>query len=101
RLLTPDFFRWPPPSAVLYMDTLVCEDSSRHQLPLLRVPADFEKFFNTLQLPLIDAMQQGRGFPDAVRRLHQALFAPARVCLDTRVGLTSPLPVTRGLPQGA
>ena len=86
---------------VLYTDTLVCEDSYRHQLPLLRVPADFEKFFNTLQLPLIDAMQQGRGFPDAVRRLHQALFASACVCLDTRVGLTPPLPVTRGLPQGA
>ena len=75
---------------VLYTDTLVCEDSYRHQLPLLRVPADFEKFFNTLQLPLIDAMQQGRGFPDAVRRLHQALFASACVCLDTRVGLTPP-----------
>ena len=86
---------------VLYTDTLVCEDAARHRLPLLRVPADFEKFFNTLQLPLIDALQQGRSIPDSVRRLHQSLFSEAKVCLDTRVGLTTAISVSRGLPQGA
>ena len=74
--------------------------TARHRLPLLRVPADFEKFFNTLQLPLIDALQQGRGIPDSVQRLHQSLFSEAKVCLDTRVGLTTAISVTRGAASG-
>eukprot|EP00972_Heterocapsa_arctica_P035967 5291572-Heterocapsa_arctica.AAC.1 len=38
-------------SEVLYTDALVCEDSGRHCRPLSRVPADYEKFFNVIQLP--------------------------------------------------
>ncbi|CAE7468409.1 unnamed protein product [Symbiodinium sp. CCMP2592] len=86
---------------VLYLDSLVCEDARRHHRPLLRIPADYEKFFNTLNLPQIDAVQQGRGIPDAVRRLHCSLFGKLRVTLDTRSGPTQPLEVTRGVPQGA
>ena len=71
---------------VLYLDSLVCEDARRHNRPLLRIPADYEKFFNTLNLPQIDAAQQGRGIPDAVRRLHCSLFSKLRVTLDTRTG---------------
>ena len=86
---------------VLYLDCLICEDAVRSGLPLLRIPADYEKFFNVLQLQEVDAMQQARGLPDAVRRLHQALFANMKVLLATRAGLTDPLPVSRGIPQGA
>ena len=86
---------------VLYLDSLVCEDARRHHRPLLRIPADYEKFFNTLNLPQIDAVQQGRGIPDAVRRLHCSLFGKLRVTLDTRSGPSQPLEVTRGVPQGA
>ena len=60
----------PAAAEALYTDTLVCEDAARHRLPL--------------QLPLIDALQQGRGIPDSVRRLHQSLFSEAKVRLDTR-----------------
>ena len=86
---------------VLYLDSLVCEDARRHNRPLLRIPADYEKFFNTLNLPQIDAVQQGRGIPHAVRRLHCSLFSKLRVTLDTRSGPSQPLAVTRGVPQGA
>ena len=86
---------------VLYLDSLVCEDARRHNRPLLRIPADYEKFFNTPNLPQIDAVQQGRGIPDAVRRLHCSLFSKLRVTLDTRSGPSQPLAVTRGVPQGA
>ena len=55
----------------------------------------------TLNLPQIDAVQQGRGIPDAVRRLHCSLFSKLRVTLDTRSGPSQPLAVTRGVPQGA
>ena len=91
----------PAAVQVLYLDCLVCEDALRHRRPLLRVPADYEKFFNTLQLPQVDALQQARGFPDSVRRLHQSLFAHSQVLLDTRAGLSSPISVTRGVPQGS
>ena len=63
-----------------------------------RMPADCEKFFNILQLAEVDALQQGRG---AVRRLHHAMLSNMRVQLSTRSGLTPPLPVARGVPQGA
>ena len=86
---------------VLYLDALLCEDARRFCRPFLRVPADYEKFFNTLQLTQIDAVQQGRGFPDSVRRLHQGLFRTLQVALDTRSGPTDPVPLTRGIPQGA
>ena len=41
---------------VLYLDCLVCEDAQRSGRPLLRVPADYEKFFNILQLAEVDAL---------------------------------------------
>ena len=65
------------------------------------MPADYEKFFNILQLAEVDALQQGRGVPDSVRRLHHAMFSNMRVQLSTRSGLTPPLPVARGVPHGA
>ena len=88
-------------SEVLYLDCLICEDSLRSGLPLLRIPADYEKFFNVLQLTEVDAVQQGRGVPDAVRRLHHALFSGMQVALSTRAGFTQPVNVERGVPQGA
>ena len=62
------------------------------------MPADCEKFFNILQLAEVDALQQDRG---AVRRLHHAMLSNMHVQLSTRSGLTPPLPVARGVPQGA
>ena len=86
---------------VLYLDALVCEDALWHGRPLLRVPADYEKFFNTLQASQIDALQQGRGTPDSVRRLMQSIFDRSAVLLDNQGGLTPPVRVTRGVPQGS
>eukprot|EP00439_Symbiodinium_sp_Y106_P045102 s6025_g5.t1 len=62
-----------------------------------RMPADCE-IFNILQLAEVDALQQDRG---AVRRLHHAMLSNMHVQLSTRSGLTPPLPVARGVPQGA
>ena len=83
------------------MDVLLCEDARLHGLPFCRVPADYEKFFNTLQLASVDAIHECRGIPDAARRLYQSAFQGMQMCISTGVGSTEPLPVTRGCPQGA
>ena len=88
-------------SEVLYLDVLLCEDAHLHALPFCRVPADYEKFFNTLQLVSVDAIHECRGLPDAVRRLYQSAFQGVNMCISTGVGSSDPIPVTRGCPQGA
>ena len=47
---------------VLYVDALVCEDSQWHGRPFCRVPADYEKFYNTIELSSVDAVEEARGF---------------------------------------
>ncbi|CAJ1352405.1 unnamed protein product, partial [Effrenium voratum] len=59
---------------VLHADTLVCEDAARHARPLCRIPSDYEKFFNTLLIPQLDAVLQARGVPDSVRRFYASAF---------------------------
>ena len=86
---------------VLHLDVLLCEDARLHGLPFCRVPADYEKFFDTLQLASVDAIHECRGIPDAARRLYQSAFQGIQMCISTGVGSTDPLPVTRGCPQGA
>lgn len=49
----------------------------------------------------MDTVHQCRGVPDAARRLYQSAFQGHRVCISTGVGLTAPVSVTRGCPQGA
>ena len=72
-----------------------------HARPISRLAVDYEKFFNTLQLAEIDAVQHCRGVPDAVRALCQELFGACAVRLATRLGVTSPISVSRGVPQGS
>lgn len=88
-------------SEVLYLDVLLCEDAHLHSLPFCRVPADYEKFFNTLQLASVDAIHECRGLPDAARRLYQSAFQGVHMCISTGVGSSEPVLVTRGCPQGA
>ncbi|CAE7837193.1 unnamed protein product [Symbiodinium sp. CCMP2592] len=88
-------------SDVLYLDVQVCEDSLAHHLPLARVPADFEKFFNTVNLHQVDAVQQARGLPDPIRQLYQAAFQGLTIQVDTKWGLSDPVHCHRGIPQGA
>ena len=71
---------------VLHLDVLLCEDAIRHNLPFCHIPADYEKFFNTVQLTSIDAIHQCRGVPDAARRLYQGAFQGGRVCVSTGAG---------------
>ena len=91
----------PAASEVLSLDALVCEDSVRHAVPLCRVPADYVNYFNTIELPVVDACMQARGIPDGARRFYQEAFADISVCVQTRWGETLPIQVTRGLPQGS
>ena len=86
---------------MLYLDVQVCEDSRAHHLALARVPADFEKFFNTVNLHQVDAVQQARGIPDAIRRFYQAAFQGLTIRVDTRWGPSEPVHCHRGIPQGA
>ena len=88
-------------SDVLYLDVQVCEDSLAHHLPLARVPADFEKFFNTVNLHQVDAVQQARGLPDSIRQFYQAAFQGLTIQVDTRWGPSDPVHCHRGVPQGA
>lgn len=88
-------------SEVLHLDVLVCEDAFLHNRPFCRIPADYEKYFNTVQLTAIDAVQQSRGIPDCARRLYQNAFQGTRIFISTGVGVSEPVLVTRGCPQGA
>ena len=78
---------------VLYLDSLVCEDARRHNRPLLRIPADYEKFFN-----LTHSTNKDGASPTASTA---RCSANSGVTLDTRSGPSQPLAVTRGVPQGA
>lgn len=91
----------PAAAEVLHLDVLLCEDARAHNLPFCRIPADYEKFFNTIQLSSVDAIHHCRGVPDAARRLYQHAFHDVQVCVSTGVGTTDPIAVTRGCPQGA
>ena len=86
---------------VLYLDVMVTEDALHHGLPLARVPADFEKFFNAINLPLVDAVQQARGLPPDVRQFYQAAFQGLTITVDTKWGPSPPVHCQRGVPQGA
>ncbi len=69
----------------------------RHGIPLLRVPADYEKYFNTVQLAEADAVMHCAGVPDCARRLYMEVFRRIKVRLSTRVGMTRFLDVLRGI----
>ena len=48
---------------VLALDAMVCEDAQLFNLPFSRSPTDYEKFFNTIQIPVCDAVEQALGIP--------------------------------------
>ena len=95
------FLRVNAAAEVLHVDTLVCEDAARHARPLCRIPSDYEKFFNTLLIPQLDAVLQARGVPDSVRRFYASAFQGHVLQLETRFGLTPDVQVQRGIMQGA
>ena len=86
---------------VLYLDVLVVEDARRSGRPLARVPVDYEKFFNAINLPQVDAVMQARGVPDLARRLYQEAFQGLQIRVETPWGLSDVVECRRGVPQGA
>ena len=88
-------------SAVLYLDTLVCEDSVANGLALSRVPSDYEKFFNTIQLPIVDAVDACRGIPSPARSLTAEAMSGITVRVITRWGLSPGIPLLSGVAQGS
>ena len=86
---------------VLYLDALVCEDAGRFARPLCRLPADYEKFFNAIQLSVVDAVDQCRGLPDAARAVLAEALSGVAVEVETRWGRAPPITSTRGAPQGS
>eukprot|EP00972_Heterocapsa_arctica_P090332 13325004-Heterocapsa_arctica.AAC.1 len=52
-------------------------------------------------MPVVDAVTQARGVPDAARRLLVEAFSQLRVSISTRAGCTPPVVPTRGVPQGS
>ena len=87
-------------SEVLHTDALLCEDAVRHGRSICRIPSDYEKIFNTLLLPQIDAVLQARGVPDCARRFYASAFQGHTLQLETKFGLTADLAVQRGVMQG-
>ena len=86
---------------VLYVDCLVCEDALEHCLPFCRFAVDYEKLFNTLQLGVIDAVDEFRGIPDPARRLAFEAFSGVELRVQTRWGESEVIRPTRGVPQGS
>ena len=86
---------------MLYLDVMVCEDATLHNMPLSRVPSDYEKYFNMLEIREVDAIWQARGLCDSVRRFYTEAFANIQVAVKTRWGETPLLGLTKGFPQGS
>jgi hypothetical protein len=86
---------------MLYTDAMVCEDSLRHDLPLSVVDVDYEKFFNTLARPAVDAVEECRGVPGDARALLHEAFGSLQVAVETRWGPSPLVVVARGMPQGS
>ena len=87
-------------SEVLYTDCIICEIAVRSGSPFVRIPSDYEKYFNSLVFEEVDAMQLARGVPDMVRRFYTDAFQKITVAVETRWGNTRELEYKRGVPQG-
>jgi len=88
-------------SAVLCLDAMLCEDSIRHGRPFSRLASDYEKFYNTMEKMTIDAAEECRGVPDDARTSFHESFGGIKVHIETRWGLTPPVDVSTGIPQGS
>ena len=73
----------------------------RSRCGFCRLPTDYEKFFNTISVCGADAVLLARGIPPSARRLFAAAFSDMRVVVETRCGLSPPVMLCRGLPQGS
>ncbi|CAJ1336928.1 unnamed protein product [Effrenium voratum] len=79
---------------VLYLDALV-EDVRHSGQGFCRIPADFEKYFNTIQLAQVDAVRLARGFADSTRRLYQDAFQDLRSMSSPELSKAAQEPVMR------
>ena len=86
---------------VLAIDTMVCEDSILHNRPLSRSPTDYEKFFNIIQTPVCEAVEQCMGLPCGASELVAEVFSDLSITIETRWGDTEPLTPNRGIVQGS
>ena len=84
----------------MYTDAMVCEDATLHSRPFSRVTHDETKFFNAIQRPAIDALEEARGIPEPARASLQASLHFLQVRVDTRRGMTPPIRTERGALQG-
>ena len=83
------------------MDVLVCEDAIEHCRPLSCLASDYEKFFNTVQLSVSDAIDELRGFPECVRQLSWEVFSGLELRVRTQWSDSDPVRLSRGVPQGS
>jgi len=81
--------------------TAWCEDSALRGPDLCRIAADYEQFFNSMERAPIYAVEECRGIPDDARALFHEAFRGASVEITTRYGITDPVWVQRGVPQGS
>eukprot|EP00439_Symbiodinium_sp_Y106_P085146 s1457_g27.t1 len=88
--------RQPAAADVLYLDALVVEDARSSGRPLARLPADYEKFLNAINLCQADAVMQARGVCDEARRLYQEAFQGLRIHVDTAWGPSEEVRCDRG-----
>ena len=84
----------------MYGDILTIEDALLHGRSIGRLTHDEVKFFNVIQRSAIDAIEEARGVPEPARASLQAVLHLLRVHIDTRWGISSPIPSLRGALQG-
>ena len=82
---------------VLCLDALVCEDAQLFKRPLSRTPTDYEKFFNTIQIPVCEAVEECLGIPGHSSELTTEAFSRLSITIETRWGPTCPLVPNRGI----
>ena len=90
----------PAAQSVLYLDTLVCENSEGHDRPVCRIPSEHDKCYNTFERAALDAVEDHCGIPPEVRSCRREILDQVRLRIQLRWGWgsTGPVRVKRGAP---
>ena len=73
---------------VLHTDALVCEDSTTHNMPLCRSPADYEQYYNVIEHKSFEAAEECIGIPNEALVLTAEAFEGLALDFETRWGPT-------------
>ena len=84
---------------VLSLDIMVCEDALLPNRPLSRSPTDYEKFFNIIQIPVCEAVEQCMGLPGDASELVAEAFSDLIITIGHDGATLNPHPQQKHSPR--